>query len=226
MARAARKPDITEPRAVALSTVVAAIEEDIVLGRLLPRERLVEDDLMVRFEAKRNVVRQALLELERLGTVERVPNRGAQVRSYTAVQVQQLYDVREMLEMNAASLIPLPLNEAALEKLRTIQREHDAAVKSGDLKRVFRANIAFHRALFANCGNRYLSEAINEFAHKAHVIRFHSLTQKRYVKSARDDHWAMIEALATGDRNGLIEICRRHLLPSKTAYLKVAPRLD
>jgi DNA-binding GntR family transcriptional regulator len=206
--------------------VVAAIEEDIVLGRLLPRERLVEDDLMVRFEAKRNVVRQALLQLERMGTVERVPNRGAQVRSYTAGQVQQLYDLREMLEMNAASMIPLPLGEAALQILRTIQREHDAAVKSGDLKRVFRANIAFHRALFANCGNRYLSEAINEFAHKAHVIRFHSLTQKRYVKSAREDHWAMIEALTTGDREGLIEICRRHLLPSKTAYLKVAPRLD
>jgi DNA-binding GntR family transcriptional regulator len=226
MVRVARKLDPVEPRAVALSTVVAAIEEDIVLGRLLPRERLVEDDLMVRFGAKRNVVRQALIALERMGTVERVPNRGAQVRSYTADQVQKLYDVREMLEMNAASMIPMPLNEPALEELRTIQRQHDAAVKAEDLKKVFRANVAFHRALFANCGNRYLSEAINEFAHKAHVIRFHSLNQKRYVKSAREDHWLMIEALQTGDRAALIEICRRHLQPSKVAYLKVAPRIE
>lgn len=224
MARIAAKLTVPEPRSVALSSVVAAIEEDVVLGRLLPRERLVEDDLMVRFDAKRNVVREALIELERLGAVERVPNRGAQVRSYTPDQVEQLYAVRTMLETNAASLIPMPLEAAVLEELRGIQRRHDAAIKEGDLKKVFRANVAFHRTLFGNCGNRYLSETINEFAQKAHVIRFHSLNQKRYVKSAREDHWAMIEALEKSDRARLIELCRKHLLPSKEAYLKVAPR--
>jgi DNA-binding GntR family transcriptional regulator len=226
MARTARQISPPEPRATTLSAVVGAIEEDIVLGRLLPRERLVEDDLMTRFGAKRNVVRQALLELERQGAVERVPNRGAQVRSYTADQVQQLYAVRELLETQAAAQIELPLPASALGELRAIQERHDAAVKAGDLRRVFRANIEFHRALFGNCNNPYLSETINEFAHRAHVIRFHSLNQKRYVKSARDDHWAMIEALEKGDRTGLIELCRKHLLPSKTAYLKVAPPSD
>src|SRR5579862_1938340 len=65
-----------------LRIVVSKLEEDVILGRLHPRERLVEDDLMARFGAKRHVVRQALVALERTGVVERIPNRGARVRAY------------------------------------------------------------------------------------------------------------------------------------------------
>ena len=54
-------------------TVVSSLEEDIVLGRLHPRERLIEDELMRRFAAKRHVVRRALEDLQQMGVVERVP---------------------------------------------------------------------------------------------------------------------------------------------------------
>ena len=54
------------------------------LGRLHPRERLIEDELMRRFGVKRHVVRRGLADLERMGVVERVPNRGAMVRAYRA----------------------------------------------------------------------------------------------------------------------------------------------
>ncbi|MCP3055496.1 GntR family transcriptional regulator, partial [Aurantimonas sp. LRZ36] len=64
--------------------IAAALEEEIVFGRLHPRERLIEEELASRFEAKRHIVRQALVELERLGLVERVRNRGAVVRLYSA----------------------------------------------------------------------------------------------------------------------------------------------
>lgn len=204
--------------------VVGQIEEDIVLGRLHPRERLIEDELMERFGAKRHVIRQALLDLGQMGVIERVPNRGAQVRSYTAEAVQHLYQMRDMLETFAASLIPMPLPEAALNELRAIEALHDAAVRKGDLRGVFRHNIAFHWALFANCGNPYLTATINDYSHRAHVIRFHSLNQRRHMQRARDEHQAMISAIEACDRNALVDICRKHLIPSKEAYLKLLPR--
>ncbi len=71
-----------------LEEIVSRLEEDIVLGELLPRERLVEDALLARFDTKRHVIRQALMELDRMGLIERVPNRGAQVRAYSALEVE------------------------------------------------------------------------------------------------------------------------------------------
>jgi hypothetical protein len=66
----------------ALRLIVDELETDIVFGRLLSRERLVEDELVTRFGAKRHIVRQALGELERMGLVNRARNRGAAVADF------------------------------------------------------------------------------------------------------------------------------------------------
>ncbi|MGH8713376.1 MAG: GntR family transcriptional regulator [Casimicrobiaceae bacterium] len=204
----------------ALRAVVDALETDIVFGRLLPRERLVEDELVTRFGAKRHVVRQALVELERMGLVNRARNRGAAVADFNPDQVEQIYAVRRLLETGAAAQIPMPLAAARLRTLRGIQRVHDLAVKGGDTLRAFRANNDFHRALFSSCGNAYLTEAIGYFAQKTHVIRSYSIARPEYLRRARDEHWAMIEALKSGDRKELVKLCGDHLNISKLPYIE------
>jgi DNA-binding GntR family transcriptional regulator len=62
-----------------MRSVSDELEEQIVLGVLHPRERLVEDDLCERFNLKRHVARQVLAEVERRGLVERRKNVGALV---------------------------------------------------------------------------------------------------------------------------------------------------
>lgn len=132
-------------RVATLGFLVSALEEDIVFGRLHQRERLIEDELMERFGAKRYVIRQALTELERIGIVERIPNRGSSVRGYSPETVTHLYEVRELLEVHSAKLIPLPLPKAGLDKLKEIQSVHDQGVADVDFRKVFRSNIEFHR---------------------------------------------------------------------------------
>lgn len=196
-----------------------ALEEDIVLGRLHPRQRLIEDELMERFGLKRHAVRSVLSSLEQMGAVQRRRNVGAEVRAFQAAEVVELYALRELLETRAASLIALPVSEAALDGLTAIQREHDDAVGAGDTRQVFRSNQRFHQALFALTRNPVLEQAIEEYARRTHPIRFGTLAQPQYRERARLEHWAMIEALRAGDRDGLIQICRKHLLPSRDAYL-------
>lgn len=209
-----------KPEPVSLDAMVAALEEEIVLGRLHPRERLIEDELLTRFGVTRHVARQALIELDRMGLVERVPNRGAQVRSYTVEEVEQLYVLRALLESEAAHLIPLPLAEADLAEIKALQATHDAAVAAGDFAAIFRANLAFHRKLFSCCGNVFLSEAITAAAQRAHGIRFLVLTGPAEREAARKEHHAMIAAIEACDRDLLVRLCRDHLPASKAAYLR------
>lgn len=213
-------PAALEPQAPdALAAAVAALEEDIVFGRLHPRERLTEDELMARFDMKRHAVRQVLVELELLGVVERKRNVGAVVRAFSAREVLELYALREVLEVHAASLMPLPVPPARLEALTAVQREHDAAVAEGDARRVFRSNQRFHREFFGLLDNAVLGQAIEEYARRTHPIRFGSLAAANYRERARQEHWAMIHALRDGDRTALMTLCREHLLPSRDAYL-------
>lgn len=199
--------------------VVATLEEDIVFGRLHPRERLVEDELIERFGLKRHAVRDVLATLERMGLVERHRNVGALVHSFTPVEVTELYDMRLLLETEAARKLPLPVPLAALKALTEIQDMHDAAVAAGDAAAVFRTNIAFHQALFGLLGHGALQQAIDEYARQTHPIRFGTLASPQYREQSRREHRAMIAALRSQDRASLVKLCGQHLLPSRDAYL-------
>ncbi len=207
-----------------METVVRRLEEEIVLGRLRPRERLLEENLAREFDTKRHVVRAALAELESMGIVVRQPNRGAAVRDFSADDVEQIYNVREVLERYAAQIMPLPADPAVLARLRELHARHGQAVDAGDPRTVFRANLEFHRVFFGACGNPYLAEQIDQLASRAHAIRFLVITDDVLLDRARREHGQMIAFLETGERDKLVELVGEHIKPSKDAYLKLALR--
>ena len=199
-------------------SLVAALQEDIVLGRLAPGARLVEEELAERFHTKRHVLREAFVELERFGLIERRPNRGASVRQLTLEDVNQIYAVREILERAAAAQIAF--DKKHYQVIEGAQKRHDAAVEAGDAKAVFRANFEFHEALFAACGNPYLAAAIDNFRRKTHVVWSYAIVKPEYFRNAQREHRAMLRALRYGDRRRLIELCAAHLDISRQAYLQ------
>jgi DNA-binding GntR family transcriptional regulator len=214
-----------EPAAIMIAkSIEKSIEEDIVLGRRLPRERLIEQDLCDLFRTHRGDVRLALFELEKKGLVERIPNRGAMVRGLTPREVREIYAVREELEVMAVRIIPLPVGEEDIERLLELQRQHTAAVAAGDLLTVFYSNLSFHQVLFGLCGNACLIETIELLAQKVYGIRFYANAFPECLDRARQDHLDIIEALRAARRDDLIALTRRHLRPSPEAYIKAYER--
>lgn len=203
----------------AVQSLVRQLEEEIVLGYLHPRERLVEDALIDRFGAKRHAVREALGRLERLGLVERQPNRGAMVRALTPRDVEEIYAVREILELAASREVVRRATADDVRQIVEAQRQHDDAVEKADPKGTFRANIGFHQAFFSACGNAELIAAINLYGQKAHIVRSFSIGQPEYLARSRDEHWAIIAALKAGDEQKLLTVCRDHIHVARDAYV-------
>jgi len=213
---------LREPPAAVL--IARRIEEDIVLGRRQPRERLIEQDLCDLFQTHRGDVRLALFELEKKGLVERIPNRGAMVRGLTPFEVKEIYAVREELEVMAVRIIPFPVAPAEIDRLEELQRQHSAAVAKGDLLTVFYSNLRFHQMLFSLCGNACLIETIDLLAQKVYGIRSYAHAFPQSLDRARRDHLDMIKALRGSRRDALIALTRRHLEPSPQAYIKAYER--
>jgi DNA-binding GntR family transcriptional regulator len=206
---------------VRVPDVVSALEFDILFGRLKPRERLIEDVLMDRFGAKRHVVRRALDELVRLGVVVRAPGRGAAVRDFSAQEVEEVYELRELLQGHAVRRMPMPVSPEHIKKLRQIQKQHDRAVAAADLRLVDKVNDEFHRVFFSVCGSKLLCEAIGHYMQLTRAMRVYPIADPHALTKLRDEHWAMIRALEIGDRAELTRLCSQHLQPSKAAYLAV-----
>lgn len=212
------KPPPSSPSELEL--ISRRLEEDIALGRILPRERLIEEELADRFKVNRHVIRQVLSDLEGIGIVVRQRNKGATVRDLTPADVENIYAVRELLEGKAAEMIKLPPDAAVLTELKDIHRRHTAAAASGNFTDVFRLNLLFHKTFFAACGNPQLAEAIQNFALKAHIARSLTISDPALLQRAVSEHGQLIELMEAGDRRRFVRMVVEHLVPSKEAYIE------
>ena len=212
--------DTTLPlRRDAIDEVVAHLEEDIIFGRLAPEARLTEDALMARFGVSRHFIRQALVEMERRGVVRRERNVGATVRSYSADEVRQIYDVREMLTRQAMLMIDLPAAPALIDRLRALQHAYRDRAEARDLRGVHEANDAFHLALFAAAGNGYLVRTLADYMNLSLPMRAKNLADAEGLALSISQHEVMIELLRGRDRWALAQLCVDHMQPSKADYL-------
>jgi DNA-binding GntR family transcriptional regulator len=215
--RGLREPSLAE-------FIATRLEEEIVLGRRHPRERLIEQELCEQFNTHRADVRLAFFELEKKGIIQRIPNRGAMVRDLSPQEVTEIYAVREELEVMAVRILPFPVARNDIVRLGDIQRKYSAAIDSGDLLMVFYGNLHFHRTLYELCGNTCLIETIEQLGQKVYGIRSYANAYPDALDRARRDHVGIISALQNSNRDELIALTRRHLEPSPAAYIRAYRR--
>lgn len=198
--------------------IVTLVKHQIIFGRLKPRERLTEDDFCSHFNASRHLVRAVLVRLEHLGVVTRRPNRGAVVRDFSVEEVEEMYEMRALLQAEAARRIPLPAPSLLLEQLRAIHTEHAAAIARQDLGLVCSINNDFHRTVFAAAGNRFLVQMIERLWTESLGIRCYAMGDPALLERSHKVHGQIIAALAVGDRASLVQLVVDHIWPALEAY--------
>lgn len=200
--------------------VAKVLGEDIIFGRLAPGTRLVEDHLIARFGATRHYVRQALSELERTGIVVREKNKGVAVRSLTPSEVRQIYEVRELLQRQAALRIPLPAPKRVIEELERLHDEYCRHVRERHFRGVHEVNDQFHLTLFACCGNAYLVDSIKHYMWLSLPVRAKKTADIERALASERDHHMMIQLMKGTDSWALAQLCVDHVQPAKDSYLQ------
>lgn len=211
--------DSLTPRLAERAALVAALEEDIIFGRLPPGTRLVEEALMTRFGATRHLVRQALDELARIGIVVQQRNVGATVRSYTQQEVLQIYEVREVLQRHAVLMIPLPAPALLLQRLEALNAAFANAAEAGDLRAVHDSNDAFHLTLFGASGNPHLVRSIRDYMGLSLPMRARTLADPVAFATSHRHHTLMVAMMRERCNWSLAQLCADHVQPSKLDYI-------
>ncbi|WP_284945551.1 GntR family transcriptional regulator [Acidisoma cladoniae] len=199
-------------------SVVSALQHDIVFGRLKPRERLVEEELSDRFSVGRHVIRAAFEELDRAGLIQRRQNRGAVVSDYSAEEVDALYEIRSILQQQAAQRIPLPADPAWITQLRAVNDTYIRCGEAGDLNAASVANDSFHQMIFGACRNRHLADLIQHYWVKTAAIHCYAIATPELAEKSRQEHVQIINAMEAGDRVGFETLCVQHMQPALQAF--------
>jgi DNA-binding GntR family transcriptional regulator len=188
----------------------------IVGGSLQAGQHLVESELARQLGVSRQPVREALHRLEAEGWVDLRPSQGAFVHVPTDKEVDQLLDVREMLEGATARLAARAATPEAVAALRGTWQDGIAAVESGDVATAVAANNDFHAAVAAIAGNAVLAELSEIVARR---VRWH-YRQVAPVRGHKSwsEHAELVRAIEAGDEDRAAALARMHTERTRTAY--------
>lgn len=198
------------PASPLAKTLTAQLYEDIVVGAFSFGAKLGEEQLAERYGSKRHVLRESFVQLEELGLVTRIPNRGVFVREPHPDEVRELFEIREMLEVQAARRMTLPASPDVLKRMRAVQDLHGAAIRERRFREVLHHNADFHDIQYAACGNAVLAAAIADYAARTHIITSMKFATPALMENVVDQHRAIIDAMAGSSTDALVTAIRSH----------------
>ncbi|MEX3010908.1 GntR family transcriptional regulator [Hoeflea sp. TYP-13] len=185
----------------------------IMTGALKPGDRLIELKIASEMATSQAPVREALRELEAMGVIETLRNKGARVRVITDEELRQIYDVRAQLEGYASELAALS-GTAIKARLTALIRDMKKAARKGDSAAFADYNMEFHRVIVENSGNQVLLgmwETLNvKMRTMVNVAR-----SSRNLQELAESHEPIVDAIVSGDGARAHAVARTHVLDNK-----------
>jgi DNA-binding GntR family transcriptional regulator len=140
--------------------VVSMLRQAILSGAVKGGEQIVEARLAAEFGVGQGLVREALIELEHHGFVQRTPFTGTTVPTLTIEDAQQIFEIRIELEPLAFSLAAKQANQQDIAALQVIVEKTKLEAKTEDLEGFFESHLEFRKKVWQTSGNRYLQQAL------------------------------------------------------------------
>jgi DNA-binding GntR family transcriptional regulator len=190
--------------------VTERIREAIIRGNLEPNERLAEPALATELGVSRSPVREALMRLESDGLVRREANRGFYVWRPSLTDVDEILDLRVMMEVLAAELVVDKLANQDFETLEDIIERQKQAIEVKGLLRLTRADRRFHAFFVEKAGNSRLLEMWNQIMGQWEVLIFYRAEYFPTVpQTVLTDHRNILEALKNKDLEQTVALHRQ-----------------
>ncbi|GAA2854736.1 GntR family transcriptional regulator [Actinoplanes cyaneus] len=188
-----------------------ALREAILAGDYLPGERLVEAQLIERFDVSRFTVRLALQDLAAEGLVEIQRNRGAVVRKISLAETIEITQVRMVLEGLVAARAAERVTDAGAAELDEIGLLMRRAVEAGEHRRYSELNQRLHTLIRTIAGHGTADRLIGTLkAQQARHQIMLALVPGRPQRSL-PQHEAIIAAIRARDPKAAEEAMRDHL---------------
>jgi DNA-binding GntR family transcriptional regulator len=201
-------------------TITERLRDQILINQLKPGERLIADDLALKFGVSRSMIREALLLLATEGFINIVPRKGTFVTQMSAKQANDLFEVRLLLEGQVASLAAERRTTENLQELRETADRGMAAALAGNVDQLPALNTRFHNLLADTADNDYLTETLSRLSN---IIQW--VYSRRIIERSTDswkEHLRIVDAIEQMDPNAAKASAHDHITRAWAAYQQPA----
>jgi DNA-binding GntR family transcriptional regulator len=157
-------------------------------------------------------VREALLELAAAGLVEAVPNKGYRIVDLTQDDLDEILEVRLMLEVPATAEVARRGTAAGqLDRFRALAGDIEQHAQDGDVPTFLEADREFHLGLLDTLGNSRLTDIVSRLRYQARLYGLTELAERGELKESAQEHGKLLDAISADDPAGAAAIMAHHL---------------
>ncbi len=191
--------------------VFNTLRDAILTGKLLPGERLMENQLAEKLGVSRTPVREALRMLELENLVELVPRKGAQVLDMTEKDIINILEVRSVLEGLATGLACKKMSPEGIVELKHLQEKFEKAIADKELEEIAALDEQFHHLIFLSTDNDKLIQIFKNLQIQLYRYRIAHLKLDSVIPAIVAHHKGIIRAIENHDAEEGTAMAQGHI---------------
>jgi DNA-binding GntR family transcriptional regulator len=197
------------------------LKSAILSGRFNPGKRLTEEHLAKEMGVSRTPVREALHKLESEGLIKPLETRGFIVSKDSREEIEELFDMRAILEGYGLRVISEKVSEDLLEQLNGFIEKAEDALRRKQIREVFKWNTQFHDTLHRMVSEKKRLHRLLVNVRK-YVLRYreNTLQYPDGGRRALDGHRKIVMALRLKDPDLCERVMREHIQEAKEDALQ------
>jgi len=208
-----------KPAASLRDRVVERVRSDIVSGRSGPGTMYSVPGLASELGVSTTPVREALLELSNRGMIVPMRNRGFKVQASSLEDLENLFEMRELLERFAVvSVAKRRLKDP--EELRELAEAVAVAVKARDVGGYLETDRAFHEALVSRAGNPRLTKMIMMLRDDMRLFGIDTAEGEERQRASVKEHYQLVDLAVKGDTKNIASLMTSHIMDWQPLFRK------
>jgi DNA-binding GntR family transcriptional regulator len=208
-------------------TAYEYIKQQIIEGDLLPGQDLDEEALRKEIGTSRTPVREAIMRLQSENLIEIYPRKGTFVANITVKMVNNIYQIREIIEPQAIAIAAPSLSKNILSEFIQKFKESPTGQKPEKIQKYYTTlDRDLHSYIISSCNNEHLISIMSNILNQSQRIRIQSFNiGDRYVKS-NQEHISLLEVLLDGNVKKAMSLMQMHIANSKNVALNIINKND
>ena len=191
--------------------LVQLIREAILNREYLPGQKLVEEEICLKFGVSRTPIREALLVLEQEGLVDNQPHLGMFVVSFRREKIVDLLHVEAAMEGLAAAEAAKHIQPNEIEEMQALQRDITKRKQPVSQEEFFQYDRQFHAMLVKFSRSPTLINILEKQLSLVYLCRFYTIrAPDRYAHSLQE-HQAIIDSFISQNSSKSEKAAQDHL---------------
>ena len=201
-----------DQRSVSLTTDLAVrLKEDILSGKLGENEKLVEQTICDTYKVSRTPVREALAQLTAEGLVTSIPNRGAFVTGISPQEMDDIFVLRKIYEIQATRWAIERITDDEMEELRENFEFMEFYTMKNDVDKMRNINASFHNMIYKASHNRMLMQMLSSYQIYVKYASREIEDTEQYLHDVLEEHRAIYKAFILKDPDAGAEAMSVHM---------------